>query len=72
MVRFEFSLNISSAEYLAYYRGSANQVLARCTDGRTVQFPALLLKPFLTSAGVRGQFVLTCSDNGTGSTLTKA
>ena len=72
MVRFEFRLNLSTEDVLVYYRGSANQVQTRCVDGRTVQFPALFLKPFLTSAGVRGQFVLTCNDDGTGSTLTRS
>ncbi len=69
MKRFEFYLNISSEEYLAYYRGTLQQVVARCPDGITVQFPASLLKQFVTTAGIQGDFVLTCDDNFKASVL---
>lgn len=62
MNRFEFSVHISSQEYLPYYRGEVRNVLSRCSDGRTVQFPATLLKPFVTNGGIRDNFVLTCVD----------
>ncbi|MBV5347370.1 DUF2835 domain-containing protein [bacterium] len=67
MKRFEFSLNLSAQEYLQYYRGSVDKVFAHCIDGTTIQFPALLLKPFVTSGGIRGNFVLTCDESGKGS-----
>ncbi|MFZ1082030.1 MAG: DUF2835 family protein [Candidatus Kryptoniota bacterium] len=63
MKRFEFHLNISAEKYLDYYRGTAQQVVARCPDGLTVYFPASLLKQFVTSGGIQGDFVLTCDDN---------
>lgn len=63
MKRFEFRLDISSEEFLDYYRGTVKQVLVHLDDGHTVQFPALLLKPFVTSGGIQGDFVLTCDDN---------
>ena len=69
MIRFEFGLAISAQEYLQYYRGSVNKVIATCADGKTVQFPAGLLTPFVTSGGVRGRFVLTCGDTGKGAVL---
>jgi len=69
MHRFEFGLHISSLEYLPYYRGEVRNVLARCADGRTVQFPATLLTPFVSSGGIRGSFVLTCDDDGKGAQL---
>ena len=43
MQRFEFRLDLSPERYLPYYQGSIRQVLVRCEDGRTVQFPAALL-----------------------------
>ena len=64
MKRFEFVLSISSQQYLQYYRGSVRQVLAQSTAGATVQFPAALLTPFVSSAGISGRFVLTCDDQG--------
>jgi len=69
MIRFEFGLDISSLEYLPYYRGEVRNVVARCFDGRTVQFPATLLTPFVTSSGIRGRFVMTCDDSGKGAQL---
>jgi hypothetical protein len=69
MHRFEFSVNLSAQEYLKYYRGSVSRVFAQCTDGTTIQFPALLLKPFVTSSGIRGNFVLMCGADGKGSQI---
>jgi hypothetical protein len=59
---FEFDLEVSPEEYLEYYRGILKQVMVRCTTGKTVQFPASLLQPFLLPEGIRGRFVLTCDD----------
>ena len=67
MNHFEFSINLSAREYLQYYRGIVNKVVAKCTDGTTIQFPALLLKPFVTTGGIRGRFVLSCDQDGKGS-----
>ncbi|HEX7554763.1 MAG TPA: DUF2835 family protein [Geothrix sp.] len=69
MQRFEFPLSISADSYLDYYRGAVKQVIARCPDGRTVQFPAALLQPFVTPAGIHGEFVLTCGDDNKGAVL---
>ena len=69
MNRFVFNLNLSTQEYLHYYRGSVNKVIATCIDGKTVPFPASLLMPFVSSGGVRGNFVLTCGDDGKGARL---
>jgi len=46
-----------------------NKVVATCVDGKTVQFSAGLLTPFVTSGGIRGNFVLTCGDDGKGAEL---
>ena len=69
MHRYEFQLNISSERYLAYYRGTVHQVVVRCFDGVTIQFPASLLKQFITSTGIHGNFALTCEDNLKGANL---
>jgi hypothetical protein len=71
MIRFEFGLTKSAHEYLRYYRGSINKVIATCADGKTVQFPAGLLTPFVTTTGIRGRFVLTCDDDGKGAELNR-
>lgn len=53
-------LAISADEYLRYYQGGASVVLARARDGRTVQFPARLLRGFVDHDGVHGSFLLRC------------
>ena len=64
MRTFQFRLDISASVCERYYRGQAQHVVARCTDGTSVQFPALLMKRFIASNGVHGLFVLTCDDEG--------
>lgn len=58
-----FSLNISSKQYLRYYRGAARFIVARSIDGRTVKFPAGILQQFLTRDGIHGVFVLRYDEN---------
>jgi hypothetical protein len=72
MKKYEFQLGISSERYLDYYRGTIRQVVVRCSDGLTLQFPASLLKPFVTAAGIHGTFVLTCGDDNKGANLQRA
>lgn len=69
MKRFEFHLRISPEQYLDYYRGTIQQVIVRSHDGATVQFPASLLKAFVTPMGIHGDFVLTCDDRNRGAAL---
>ena len=63
MNHYEFRLNISPEAYLDYYRGAVRFVIARCSTGQTVQFPAALLTRYVSTDGVRGQFVLVCDAN---------
>ena len=56
-------INISADDFLSYYRGQARHVIAECDDGRTVQFPASALQPFVTKDGVHGHFVLIFDSN---------
>ena len=62
MHRYEFSLRLTADQYLDYYRGTARQVLVRCTTGQKVQFPASLLQQFVTTEGISGTFALTCDE----------
>ncbi|MGD9850084.1 MAG: DUF2835 family protein [Nitrospirales bacterium] len=55
------SLRISARRFRAYYEGSVDSVVAQAEDGRTVQFPARVLRPFLTHRGIDGIFDLTFS-----------
>ncbi|MEQ8861072.1 MAG: DUF2835 domain-containing protein [Pseudomonadales bacterium] len=58
MRRYVVDLNIPASELLRYYRGSAAVVIARDRYGRRVRFPAAVLRPFVTTAGVYGRFEL--------------
>ncbi len=51
-------LSLSRDEVLRYYQGHATSVRAQATDGRSVQFPADLLRRYVTGAGVQGLFRL--------------
>lgn len=63
MHRYEFQLQIPPEKFVDYYRGKIRMVIARCSTGQRVQFPASLLQKHLTHEGIRGGFVLTCDEN---------
>ena len=58
-----FRLAISAEEYLAYYRGSAQEVVARSDDNRIVRFPASAIREFVTHDGIYGSFEITFDEN---------
>ena len=51
-------LGISADEYLRFYEGRVSAVQARARDGRTVRFPASMLRSFVDTDGVHGSFLL--------------
>ena len=63
MARYIFSLNITPEEYQKLYAGTATAVYAYSIDGRRVQFPASILKPFVSRTGVHGVFSVECDQN---------
>lgn len=71
MPNVTISLNISSDEYLRFYEGSAELVVAQAKDGRTVQFPANLLRQFVTHEGIVGQFIIEYDAQGKFSKILK-
>lgn len=50
------NLVITPEEYQRWYKGSAQDVLAYTVDGRSVRFPATILRSFVTREGIRGRF----------------
>ena len=58
-----FRLAISAEEYLAYYQGSAREVVARSDDNKVVQFPASAIRKFVTHDGIFGSFEITFDEN---------
>lgn len=57
------NLAISAEQYLAYYRGTVKEVVARCSDGRNIRFPCTILKPFVTHNGIHGRFEISFDQN---------
>ena len=57
-------LSISADEYLKLYKGQARSVTAISVDGRTVRFPANILKPFVTRSGIAGIFSIRFNNDG--------
>ena len=56
-------LAISAEEYLAYYQGSAQAVVARSDDNKIIQFPASAIRKFVTRDGIHGTFEITFDEN---------
>ncbi len=57
-------IDLTPDEFLRYYRGEVQNVLAVSEDGRTVRFPASLLRTFVTEDGVSGRFRLDFDELG--------
>jgi hypothetical protein len=58
------TLAINTQEFARLYRGHARDVICTAKDGRTVQFPANVLRQFLTHTGVYGEFeIFFSADN---------
>lgn len=58
-----FRLAISAEKYLAYYQGSAQVVVARSEDNKTIRFPASAIRQFVTHDGVFGDFEIVFDEN---------
>ena len=56
MRKILIDLTISQEEFLSWYQGQAQSVLATSRDGRSVSFPAKILQPYVTRDGVSGAF----------------
>lgn len=61
--RFEVPLSIDSDAYVRSYSGHAKVIVATDIHGRTLQFPAVSLRPFVTREGICGTFIISVDDN---------
>ena len=62
MQRVTIRLDISRDRILSHYRGVARHVVTIASDGRTIQFPATMLRQFVSEEGVRGIFEIVFDD----------
>lgn len=65
------SLHISRDDYLSFYQGQVQTVVATATDGRRVRFPAGILKHVVGHEGVHGTFRITFDGNNKFSGITR-
>jgi len=56
--KFIVPLKINADAYQKMYRGDAQNVVAHDIEGRTIQFPAASLRPFVTREGIEGVFII--------------
>lgn len=56
-------LRILPDEFQRLYEGNVKDVSARSSDGLRVRFPANILRPFVTHAGVSGTFAIHFGDD---------
>lgn len=54
----EIILHITYEEYRRYYQGEVKAVVTKDIQGRTVQFPAHVLRPFIRHDGIHGCFTI--------------
>lgn len=57
------SLVISAEEFQRLYEGSAKTVFAQSIDGRSICFPAGILRPFVLHNGIRGTFQINFDED---------
>lgn len=63
MNRYQVNLALSTDKMLAYYEGKVKYIIARDNQGVRIQFPAEVLRQFVTSAGVYGNFSILVDEN---------
>ena len=64
MQQITIALKITKEEILKYYSGQARIVSAVDLTGKTVNFPASILRKFVTEHGISGTFVIKYDDSG--------
>lgn len=52
----ELYVNVTAPQVAACYRGEVRAVVARATNGQTVQFPLSVLHKHITHDGIQGDF----------------
>ena len=63
MTEYQIDLYLSADKYQDYYAGKVKYVIAQDLKGVKVQFPAEILRPFVTVSGIQGQFVIRMDSN---------
>ncbi|MBB1125324.1 DUF2835 family protein [Thiospirillum jenense] len=62
MNTFFFSLKIHQDAFQAYYTGQARRVSVVAENGKRLELPAHVFRPFVNHQGVTGRFKVTIDD----------
>jgi hypothetical protein len=62
-MKYYFLINMTSAEFYPYYEGKAQQMVVTTTEGLRVQFPAMHMRRYLLSNGIKGCFCMETKNN---------
>ena len=68
---FYIQLDISTNEFHHYYSNNIDSVIATSHDGRKIQFPANILQPYVSHAGIQGEFKLIVDENSKFKSISK-
>ncbi len=54
---------MTTQEFFPYYQGKAQSIIVRSNEGVRVEFPAMHLRNYITTSGIKGQFCLQTKNN---------
>lgn len=63
MIQYYFSLQMNYQQCMDYYYGKYTNVQVVEDGGKTVRFAANLLRPYVSTIGIKGRFRLTLTAN---------
>lgn len=61
---FSFSINISYRKFQQFYQGVVDKVEVNTHQGQTLWIHGRHFRPFLTTAGIQGTFVINLDEKG--------
>lgn len=62
-MKYYFTISMSAYDFLPYYQGRVESIIATTAEGVRVQFPAMHLRKYVTSEGIKGFFCLETQNN---------
>lgn len=62
-MKYYFSINMTTQEFFPYYQGKVQSIIVRSNEGVRVEFPAMHLRNYITTSGIKGQFCLQTKNN---------
>jgi hypothetical protein len=62
-MNYYFNLHIAYDDFLPYYQGHVSTIVVMSTSGQKIQFPAMHIKKYLLSTGIKGYFCMRTQNN---------